>query len=44
MVEQAVLLNKSHDRLVAVRRTVATMQVQIARAIVTKALALLSVR
>ena len=42
--EQAMLLTNSHDRLVAMKRTVATMQVLVARSMVVKALSLLSVR
>ena len=44
VIEQAVLLNKTYDRVAAVRRTVMTLQVQIARAVVIKALALLGLR
>lgn len=44
LIDQAVLLHKPHDRLVAVKRVIATLQVLLARAVVIKALALLSVR
>ena len=41
--EQASVLHSCSDRVLALQRTCATMQVQIARSIVLKALALLSV-
>ena len=42
--EQAMLLRTARDRMVALRRTTAAMQVLLARTIVMKALSLLSVR
>jgi len=42
--EQAVSLTNAADRLVALRRTTAAMQVTLARAIVLRALASIAVR
>lgn len=42
--EQTVLLSNSQDRLVALRRTTAAMQVLLARSVIMKALSLLSIR
>lgn len=44
LAQQAVLLHKEEDRLVALKRVVSTMQVLLARSIVIRALSLLSVR
>jgi hypothetical protein len=42
--EQAMFLKNVRDRLTALRRTLATMQITLARAIVLRALYLLAVR
>ena len=42
--EQTVLLTNTQDRLVALRRTTAAMQVLLARSVIMKALSLLSIR
>ena len=44
LAEQTVLLTNTQDRLVALRRTTAAMQVLLARSVIMKALSLLSIR
>ena len=44
LAEQTVLLTNAQDRLVALRRTTAAMQVLLARSVIMKALSLLSIR